>query len=67
MLINARQQIGVVHRITDKGDVRVQYDENFVRWTLHPLALVRVQPSASHQPKKQPPLVQIPGGLIPQV
>ena len=35
-------KIGVVHRITDKGDVRVQYDTFPSRWTLHPAALSKV-------------------------
>ncbi|KAG0711656.1 E3 ubiquitin-protein ligase MIB2 [Chionoecetes opilio] len=33
-------KVGVVHRITDKGDVRVEYDGS--RWTIHPQALARV-------------------------
>ena len=39
-------QVGVVHRITDKGDVRVQYEGCPTRWTIHPAALVRVGPAA---------------------
>ncbi|KAF2368488.1 Ankyrin repeat-containing domain [Trinorchestia longiramus] len=35
-------QVGLVHRITDKGDVRVQYEGCCTRWTIHPSALVRV-------------------------
>lgn len=33
--------MGIVHRITDKGDVRVQYEGYTTRWTIHPKALVR--------------------------
>uniref|UniRef100_A0A8C8H424 E3 ubiquitin-protein ligase MIB2 n=1 Tax=Oncorhynchus tshawytscha TaxID=74940 RepID=A0A8C8H424_ONCTS len=32
--------IGMVHRITDRGDVRVQYSNN-IRWTFHPGALTK--------------------------
>lgn len=35
-------KVGVVHRITDKGDVRVQYEGYSTRWTIHPQALARV-------------------------
>ncbi|XP_050691337.1 E3 ubiquitin-protein ligase MIB2-like isoform X2 [Eriocheir sinensis] len=35
-------KVGVVHRITDKGDVRVQYEGYATRWTIHPQALARV-------------------------
>ncbi|XP_037088726.1 LOW QUALITY PROTEIN: E3 ubiquitin-protein ligase MIB2-like [Pollicipes pollicipes] len=38
-------QAGVVHRITDRGDIRVQYS-NGTRWTINPAALVRVSPLA---------------------
>uniref|UniRef100_A0A8C1Y4Z4 E3 ubiquitin-protein ligase MIB2 n=1 Tax=Cyprinus carpio TaxID=7962 RepID=A0A8C1Y4Z4_CYPCA len=34
-------RIGSVHRITDRGDVRVQYSNN-IRWTFHPGALTKV-------------------------
>uniref|UniRef100_A0AAZ3SGK5 E3 ubiquitin-protein ligase MIB2 n=1 Tax=Oncorhynchus tshawytscha TaxID=74940 RepID=A0AAZ3SGK5_ONCTS len=34
-------KIGTVHRITDRGDVRVQYSNN-IRWTFHPGALTKV-------------------------
>ncbi|XP_022526499.2 E3 ubiquitin-protein ligase MIB2 isoform X3 [Astyanax mexicanus] len=33
-------RIGTVHRITDRGDVRVQYSNN-IRWTFHPGALTK--------------------------
>ncbi|KAH1024185.1 E3 ubiquitin-protein ligase MIB2 [Dendroctonus ponderosae] len=33
------EQIGTVHRITDKGDIRVQYEGCSNRWTLHPDSL----------------------------
>lgn len=35
-------KIGTVHRITDKGDIRVQYEGCSNRWTFHPAALVKV-------------------------
>ncbi|KAG7169704.1 E3 ubiquitin-protein ligase MIB2-like [Homarus americanus] len=35
-------KVGIVHRITDKGDVRVQYEGYATRWTIHPRALARV-------------------------
>ena len=35
-------KIGIVHRITDKGDIRVQYDGCANRWTFHPAALTKV-------------------------
>ncbi|XP_054655339.1 E3 ubiquitin-protein ligase MIB2 isoform X1 [Dunckerocampus dactyliophorus] len=34
-------RVGSVHRITDRGDVRVQYSNN-IRWTFHPGALTKV-------------------------
>ncbi|MBN3282741.1 MIB2 ligase, partial [Polyodon spathula] len=34
-------RIGTVHRITDRGDARVQYSNN-IRWTFHPGALTKV-------------------------
>ncbi|XP_063987634.1 E3 ubiquitin-protein ligase MIB2 [Diachasmimorpha longicaudata] len=34
--------VGTVHRVTDKGDIRVQYDSCNNRWTFHPRALVKV-------------------------
>ncbi|XP_058121212.1 E3 ubiquitin-protein ligase MIB2 [Anopheles ziemanni] len=35
-------KIGIVHRITDKGDIRVQYEGCANRWTFHPAALVKI-------------------------
>lgn len=35
-------KFGSVHRITDKGDIRVQYEGCSNRWTFHPAALVKV-------------------------
>ncbi|XP_070516518.1 E3 ubiquitin-protein ligase MIB2 isoform X3 [Cardiocondyla obscurior] len=35
-------KIGTVHRITDKGDIRVQYEGCHNRWTFHPGALTKV-------------------------
>ena len=34
--------LGTVHRITERGDVRVQYDGCSNRWTFHPGALKKV-------------------------
>lgn len=34
-------QTGTVHRITDRGDVRVQFGRE-TRWTFHPGALTKV-------------------------
>lgn len=31
-----------MHRVTDKGDIRVQYDGLNNRWTFHPGALTKV-------------------------
>ncbi|KAL8597671.1 hypothetical protein ACOMHN_012638 [Nucella lapillus] len=36
-------KVGSVHRITDRGDVRVQYEACANRWTFHPDALRKVQ------------------------
>ncbi|XP_035915376.1 E3 ubiquitin-protein ligase MIB2 [Anopheles stephensi] len=35
-------KVGIVHRITDKGDIRVQYEGCSNRWTFHPAALVKI-------------------------
>ncbi|XP_015600108.1 E3 ubiquitin-protein ligase MIB2 [Cephus cinctus] len=35
-------KIGTVHRVTDKGDIRVQYEGCNNRWTFHPGALSKV-------------------------
>uniref|UniRef100_A0A2R5LAE8 RING-type E3 ubiquitin transferase n=1 Tax=Ornithodoros turicata TaxID=34597 RepID=A0A2R5LAE8_9ACAR len=35
-------KIGVVHRVTDRGDIRVQYEGCNNRWTVHPDALTKV-------------------------
>lgn len=35
-------KIGTVHRITDKGDIRVQFEGCNNRWTFHPGALTKV-------------------------
>ncbi|BFZ22874.1 hypothetical protein BsWGS_25913 [Bradybaena similaris] len=37
------KKIGTVHRITDRGDVRVQYEGCTNRWTFHPDALTKVR------------------------
>ncbi|XP_026669972.1 E3 ubiquitin-protein ligase MIB2 isoform X2 [Ceratina calcarata] len=39
-------KVGKVHRITDKGDVRVQFEGCNNRWTFHPDALTRVSKDA---------------------
>lgn len=36
-------KVGTVHRITERGDVRVQYDGCSNRWTFHPGALKKVK------------------------
>jgi E3 ubiquitin-protein ligase mind-bomb len=36
------EKVGTVHRVTDKGDIRVQYEGNDNRWTVAPNALVKV-------------------------
>ncbi|XP_052759643.1 E3 ubiquitin-protein ligase MIB2-like isoform X2 [Mya arenaria] len=36
-------KVGTVHRITERGDVRVQYEGCQNRWTFHPGALTKVQ------------------------
>ncbi|GAB6018437.1 hypothetical protein CHUAL_000145 [Chamberlinius hualienensis] len=35
-------RVGQVHRVTEKGDIRVQYDGCNNRWTFHPAALTKV-------------------------
>lgn len=35
-------KIGTVHRVTDRGDIRVQYEGSNNRWTFHPDALTKV-------------------------
>ena len=35
-------KVGAVHRITDRGDVRVQYEGCANRWTFHAEALTKV-------------------------
>uniref|UniRef100_UPI00358FD0BB E3 ubiquitin-protein ligase MIB2 isoform X2 n=1 Tax=Myxine glutinosa TaxID=7769 RepID=UPI00358FD0BB len=35
-------RVGTVHRLTERGDVRVQYS-NGVRWTFHPGAITKVE------------------------
>lgn len=42
MLFQYIGEIGIVHRVTDKGDVRVQFENCSNRWTFHPAALVKV-------------------------
>ena len=35
-------QIGTVHRVTDRGDIRVQFEGSRHRWTFNPDALIKV-------------------------
>ncbi|CAB0029316.1 unnamed protein product [Trichogramma brassicae] len=35
-------KIGTVHRVTDKGDIRIQYEGCNNRWTFHPGALTKI-------------------------
>ncbi|XP_018803462.1 PREDICTED: E3 ubiquitin-protein ligase MIB2 [Bactrocera latifrons] len=41
-MVEQLPKLGAVHRITEKGDIRVQYDNCPNRWTFHPAALVKV-------------------------
>ena len=41
--------VGVVHRVTERGDVRVQFSGMNQRWTFHPKALTRLPPFAIGQ------------------
>ncbi|XP_022251627.1 E3 ubiquitin-protein ligase MIB2-like [Limulus polyphemus] len=41
-------KIGTVHRVTDKGDIRVQYEGCNNRWTFNPSALTKVKVNKSH-------------------
>lgn len=34
--------VGIVHRVTERGDVRVQFDAINQRWTFHPRAINRL-------------------------
>lgn len=34
--------VGTVHRVTERGDIRVQFDGNNQRWTFHPRAIHRL-------------------------
>jgi E3 ubiquitin-protein ligase mind-bomb len=34
--------VGIVHRVTERGDVRVQFDTINQRWTFHPRAIHRL-------------------------
>ncbi|XP_077998099.1 E3 ubiquitin-protein ligase MIB2-like [Glandiceps talaboti] len=36
-------KIGFVHRVTERGDIRVQYPGSGTRWTFHPGALAKVR------------------------
>lgn len=40
-------RVGTVHRITERGDVRVQYEGCSNRWTFHPGALTKVSNSST--------------------
>ncbi|XP_065355557.1 E3 ubiquitin-protein ligase MIB2 [Calliphora vicina] len=41
-MVEHLSKLGTVHRITEKGDIRVQYENCPNRWTFHPAALVKV-------------------------
>lgn len=43
-------QTGTVHRITDRGDVRVQFNSE-TRWTFHPGALTKVRTARGAWPE----------------
>lgn len=34
--------VGTVHRVTERGDIRVQFDSSNQRWTFHPRAIVHL-------------------------
>jgi E3 ubiquitin-protein ligase mind-bomb len=34
--------VGTVHRVTERGDIRVQFDGSNQRWTFHPRAIYRL-------------------------
>jgi len=36
-------KVGTVHRITERGDIRVQYDGANNRWTFHAVSLTKVK------------------------
>lgn len=42
ILIQVIGLVGTVHRITERGDVRVQYPGFANRWTFHPASLTKV-------------------------
>lgn len=48
-------QTGTVHRITDRGDVRVQFSHE-TRWTFHPRALIKVHGGLGRAPSPPHPL-----------
>lgn len=35
-------KVGTIHRVTDKGDIRVQYEGPENRWTIYPGALTKL-------------------------
>lgn len=41
--------VGSVHRITERGDVRVQYEGCSNRWTFHPGALTKVSSKVNNK------------------
>ena len=43
LMVQCIGKIGTVHRITDRGDVRVQYDGANNRWTFHAGSLTKVK------------------------
>ena len=36
------EHVGTVHRVTERGDIRVQFDSINQRWTFHPRAIYRL-------------------------
>ena len=42
MYLQCIDQIGSVHRVTERGDIRVQFDSINQRWTFHPRAIHRL-------------------------
>ena len=43
LIVQCIGKIGTVHRITDRGDIRVQYDGANNRWTFHAMSLTKVK------------------------
>lgn len=41
-MVDCIGKVGTVHRVTEKGDIRVQYEGSNNRWTLNPRSLTKV-------------------------